>query len=130
MKILPVILAATSLSLSVGVAAAGEMNHRELIASVATYKPMQGFNHVVGEARFVGYFETRDGRCDVTVLKAVADDDRLAVAPVAYRLDIAAGGRDEMAAGQGDALAIACGVDADAIVIAPQHAPSRGKAIN
>jgi hypothetical protein len=38
-----------------GVAAAGaaENNHWAYLASVATYKPMAGFNQIVGPARFV-----------------------------------------------------------------------------
>ncbi len=37
-------------------AAATARDRAAYLASVATYKPMAGFNHVVGNKRFVGYF--------------------------------------------------------------------------
>jgi len=96
-------------------------NHRALVASVATYKPLAGFNHVVGKARFVGFFLSAPGLCDVTVFEAVADDESLAAPPLRVEYKIAAGGREEIDAGDGAALAIACTIDADAIKIAPQY---------
>ncbi|MDE3177985.1 MAG: hypothetical protein KGM15_17940 [Pseudomonadota bacterium] len=87
---------------------------------VSTYKPMAGFNHVVGGERFVGYFLAGPDRCDVTLFQARADDEALPVAPRRLVLQIAAGGRSELDAGLGAALAIACTADADAIKIAPQ----------
>ena len=51
---------------------------RGLMRRVATYKPMAGFNHVVGGERFVGYFLAGPDRCDVTVFQARADDEALA----------------------------------------------------
>ena len=51
------------------------------LASVASYKPMAGFNHVVGPARFVGYLLPGADRCLVTVFKAAADDEALVTPP-------------------------------------------------
>ena len=65
-------------------------------ASVATYKPIAGFNHVVGDSRFVGYFLAGPERCDVTVFEARADDEALAAPPTRMVLQIAAGGRSEI----------------------------------
>jgi hypothetical protein len=98
--------------------------HEDYLASVATYKPMAGFNQVVGPTRFVGYFLRVPDMCRVTVFKAAADDEALIVPPERVEIDIAAAGRTELAVGDGSALAIACTVDADLIKIAPQR-PAR-----
>jgi hypothetical protein len=100
---------------------AADNTHAAYLASVSTYKPMAGFNHVVGPTRFVGYFLQAPGLCRVTVFKAGADDEALVSPPERVEIDIAAAGRSELAAGDGSALAIACTADADAIKIAPQH---------
>jgi hypothetical protein len=100
---------------------AGDNTHAAYLASVSTYRPMAGFNHVVGPTRFVGYFLQTAGLCRVTVFKAAADDEALISAPERMEIDVAAGGRSELAAGDGSALAIACTADADAIKIAPQY---------
>jgi hypothetical protein len=100
---------------------AADNRHAAYLASVSTYKPMAGFNHVVGPTRFVGYFLQAPGLCRVTVFKAGADDEAQVSPPERVKIDIAAAGRSELAAGDGSALAIACTVDADAIKIAPQH---------
>ena len=100
-----------------------ENDHWGYLASVATYKPMAGFNHVVGPTRFVGYFPPAPDRCLLTVFQAAANDEALAAAPRRAEIDIVAGGRSELDAGDGSALAITCTVDADAIKIAPQQRP-------
>ncbi len=98
-----------------------ENNHWTYLASVATYKPLAGFNHVVGPTRFVGYFLGAAGHCKVTVFQAAANDEALLTPPSRAEINIDAGGRSELDAGDGSALAIACTVDADAIKIAPQR---------
>ena len=113
-----IILATSALLGAVSAAAAG--SHADAMKQVATYKPMAGFNHVVGDMRFVGYFLQGPDRCDVTVFEARAEDDRLTVPPRRLVLQIAAADRSELEAGPDSALAIACTVDADAIKIAPQ----------
>ena len=97
--------------------------HRAYLASVSTYKPIAGFNHVVGLTRFVGYFREAADHCLVTVFQAAANDEALLTPPRRVEIDIEAGGRSELDAGDGSALAIACTADADAIKIAPQHRP-------
>ena len=94
-------------------------DHAAYLASVATYKPMAGFNHVVGNKRFVGYFLAAPDLCRLTVFEAIADDVALIVPPKRFEIDIKAD-RAELDAGEGAALAIACTADADAIKIAPQ----------
>ncbi len=100
-------------------------SHADYMKRVATYKPMAGFNHVVGGERFVGYFLAGPDRCDVTVFQARADDESLTSPPRRFVLQIAAGGRSELEAGSMAALAIACTADADAIKIAPQIRSAR-----
>jgi hypothetical protein len=100
---------------------AAENNHSAYLASVATYKPMAGFNHIVGPTRFVGYFLPGPNLCRVTLFEAAADDETLAVPPRRIAIDIEAASRAEFPAGDGSALAIACTADADVIKIAPQR---------
>jgi len=102
------------------VSLAGAATHADLVKTVATYKPMAGFIHVVGDTRFVGYFLPGPDRCDVTLFQAGANDEALATPARRTLLQIAAGGRSEIDAGPDSALAIACTADADAILIAPQ----------
>ena len=106
-----------------GFAHAGSTDHGALLASVASYKPMQGFNHIVGDKRFVGYFLPENGACSVTVFTALADDEQLTVAPTRVTVAIKAADRTEFAAGNGDALGVACNVDTDRIAVAPLTLP-------
>ncbi|MGB9164426.1 MAG: hypothetical protein WCC41_08265, partial [Rhodomicrobium sp.] len=48
--------------------------HSTYAASVATYKPIQGFSYVVGSRRFVGYFVIANNGCALTVINAPAGD--------------------------------------------------------
>jgi hypothetical protein len=100
-----------------------------LLASVSFYKPMQGFNHIVGDKRFVGYFLSENGACSVTVITAIADDERLVVPPKRVTVIIKAADRAEFPAGNGDALGIACNVDADRISVAPLTLPHPSAAL-
>ncbi len=99
------------------------IGHWAYLASVSTYKPLAGFNHVVGPTRFVGYFLSRPDRCRVTVFAAGADDEALITPPRRIDIDIEAGGGNELPAGDGSALAIACTAEAEAIKLAPQSPP-------
>ncbi len=98
---------------------AQDTTHASYVASVATYKPIQGFNHVVGSRQFVGYFMTAKDGCAVTVINAAADDDRLIETPERQTLTIGAGDRVELKADHGKALGIGCTADADAIKVVP-----------
>ena len=62
-------------------------------------------------------------RCSVTVFTAGADDEALITPPRRIDIDIEAGDRNELTAGDGSALAIACTAEADAIKVAPQFPP-------
>jgi hypothetical protein len=115
-----VLLASVVLAGQIQPTLAASGGHAAYLASVAVYKPMQGFNHVVGPTRFVGYFLEAPGACKVTVFEAGADDEALATPPRRIDVDVAAADRSEFPAGDGSALAIACSADADAIEVAPQ----------
>jgi hypothetical protein len=91
--------------------------HSAYTASVATYKPIQGFSHVVGSRRFVGYFVMANDGCALTVINAIAGDDRLIESPRRREVAILAGGRTEVQAGRGSALGIGCTADAGAIKV-------------
>jgi hypothetical protein len=118
-----IILSATLLSSQLAPALAEEGDHLAYLQSVSTYKPTAGFNHIVGPTRFVGYFLSGPDRCRVTVFTAAANDEALVQPPRRIEFDLAAGGRNEISAGEGSALAIACTADADAIKVAPQRLP-------
>jgi hypothetical protein len=91
--------------------------HSEYTASVSTYKPIQGFSHVVGARHFVGYFVKAKDGCAVTVINATVGDDRLIESPRHQKISIAAGGRIEVESDHGKALGIGCTANADAIKV-------------
>ena len=99
------------------VSAQDSVPHSAYTASVATYKPIQGFSHVVGSRHFVGYFVMANDGCAVTVINATAGDDRLIESPRRRKIAIPAGGRAEVQAGYDRALGIGCTPDADAIKV-------------
>ena len=105
-------------------------SHSDYAASVATYKPIQGFSHVVGSRHFVGYFIKAQESCAVTVINATAGDDRLIETPRRQKIAIPAGGRTEVKADHGRALGIGCTADADAIkvvVLEPRNTESASR---
>jgi len=98
---------------------AQDNSHAGYVASVATYKPIQGFSHIVGSRHFVGYFVAVKDGCAVTVINAAVDDDRLIETPQRQTIALSAGGRTEIKADHGKALGIGCTADADAIKVVP-----------
>jgi hypothetical protein len=121
MSLASVLLSSVFLASQIHPSLAADNTHAGYLASVATYKPMAGFNHVVGTTRFIGYFLQSSDACKVTVFEAAAFDEALISPPRRMDLDIPAGGRSAFDTGDGSALAIACTADADAIKIAPQY---------
>jgi hypothetical protein len=100
--------------------------HSTYTATVATYKPTQGFSHVVGSRHFVGYFVMANDGCALTVINAAAGDSRLIESPRLQKIAIPAGGRTEVQADHGRVLGIGCTADADAIkVVALEPRDSR-----
>jgi hypothetical protein len=118
-----ILLSAALISSQLAPAVAAETGHWAYLQSVSTYKPTAGFNHIVGPIRFVGYFVSAPDGCRVTVFTAGADDEALVQPPRRIEFDLPAGSRNEIPAGEGSALAIACTADADAIKVAPQRLP-------
>jgi hypothetical protein len=116
------ILATTSLvaALLGSSAVAVAQGSADLTQNVSTYKETAVFNHVVGDARFVGNFVSGPGRCDVTVFQTGADNAALTPPMRRYVLPIAAGARSELGVGPRSALIIACTPHADEITVAPQ----------
>jgi hypothetical protein len=92
----------------------------DVTQGVSTYKETAVFNHVVGDARFVGNFITGPGRCDVTMFLTGADNAALTPPLRRFVLPIAAGARSEFEVGPKSTLVIACTSDADEIKVAPQ----------
>lgn len=99
-------------------ASAGEQPlHADYLASVSTYKPLHGFSHTAGSRHFVGYFFTANKGCAVTVINATVGDDRLLETPRRQKFQLEAGGRTEVKADHGKALAIGCSADANEIQV-------------
>lgn len=116
-KLISVALASV-LSVSAVFAAA---SHPKL--PVDSYKPYAGFSYVVEGKQMVGWFETEGEACAVHVVMAEAGDETLAVTPVRFVSDVAAGDVMNIEAGDG-ALSIACTIDADAIKVVVQTRPA------
>ena len=119
-------LAIATASSSTLALAEGPINHAALMAKVATYQPVQGFNHIVANTRFVGYFLQKPEGCAVTVMTARADDEALETPPVRTEILIRAADRAEFPVGETEALAMACTVDGDQLkVVALSRDPLR-----
>ena len=103
--------------ISLAASAKDAIVHSVYTASVATYKPIQGFSHVVGSKHFVGYFVMAKDGCAVTVINTTVGDDRLIESPRSQKIAIPAGGRIEVQSDHGRALGIGCTADADAIKV-------------
>ncbi len=110
-------IAAAAVLIPFAASAAERPLHADYLAAVSTYKPIQGFSHTVGSRHFVGYFVTANNGCAVTVIDATVGDYRLADAPRRQKFNLAAGGRTEVKADHGKALAIGCGADANEIQV-------------
>jgi hypothetical protein len=108
---------AAAVFIPIAASARDATTHAEYTASVATYKPIQGFSHTVGSSHFVGYFVMAKDGCAVTVINATVGDDRLIESPRRQKIAIPAGGRIEVQSDHGKALGIGCTVDADAIKV-------------
>jgi hypothetical protein len=98
---------------------AGESRHADLIASVSTYKPIQGFSHTLAGRHFVGYFTTANEACAVAVIDATVGDDRLLDGTRRHKFILPAGDRTEIKAGHGKALGVGCAADAASISVVP-----------
>jgi hypothetical protein len=120
------ITAAALACIPFAVSAKDGIPHSIYAASVATYKPIQGFSHVVGSRHFVGYFVMANNVCALTVFNVTVGDDRLIEAPRPRKIVIPAGGRTEVQADHGRALGVGCTADADAIKVVALE-PLRGQ---
>lgn len=120
------ITAAALACIPFAVSAKDGIPHSTYAASVATYKPIQGFSHVVGSRHFVGYFVMANNVCALTVFNVTVGDDRLIEAPRPRKIVIPAGGRTEVQADHGRALGVGCTADADAIKVVALE-PLRGQ---
>jgi hypothetical protein len=111
------IAAAALACIPFAVSAKDGVPHSTYTASVSTYKPIQGFSHVVGSRHFVGYFVMANDGCALTVINVTVGDDRLIEVPRPRKIVIPAGGRTEVQADYGRALGVGCTADADAIKV-------------
>jgi hypothetical protein len=120
------IAAAALACIPFAVSAKDGIPHSTYAASVATYKPIQGFSYIVGSRHFVGYFVMANNECALTVFNVTVGDDRLIEVPRPRKIVIPAGGRTEVQADHGRALGVGCTADADAIKVVALE-PRRGQ---
>ena len=120
------IAAAALACIPFAVSAKDGIPHSTYAASVATYKPIQGFSYIVGSRHFVGYFVMANNECALTVFNVTVGDDRLIEFPQPRKIVIPAGGRTEVQADHGRALGVGCTADADAIKVVALE-PRRGQ---
>ena len=113
---MPKIVAALALTLVATTAVAGETH--PAFDAVHGYAPRAAISETAGDKQVVGYFETADTGCRMTLMMAEKDDETLAVTPVKLVFDVAAADVAEIQAGDRGALMVACSADADQVKIA------------
>jgi hypothetical protein len=108
---------ATSYAVAVAAAAGAAANRNP--AGLATIWPIEAISYELGSKRVIGYFEPRDGRCQVTLMIAEAVDPDKAPPLSAARLSlpILPGGSAGLASEEGRAIELTCGAGAQTVVV-------------
>jgi hypothetical protein len=108
-----------SLAASVPVAAAAGATVNRNPSGLATIWPIEAISYELGSKRVIGYFEPRDGRCQVTLMIAEAVDPDKAPPLSATRLSlpILPGGSAGLASEEGRAIELTCGAGAQTVVV-------------
>jgi hypothetical protein len=109
---------ATSYAVAVAAAAGAAANGNP--SGLATILPIEAISYELGSKRAIGYFEPRDGRCQVTLMIAEAFDPDKAQPPSATRLSlpILPGESAGLASDEGRAIKLTCGAGAQTVVVA------------
>jgi hypothetical protein len=109
------------LSYAVGIGAlALSIRPASPFAPTEVYRPVEAISYVLGSIRAVGYFQTVDGQCEVTLMIAeVFDPDRAAPRP-ATRLHFAMRPRQAAAltSEEGPEMVLSCGGEAATVEVA------------
>jgi hypothetical protein len=103
---------------AVAIVAAGRATNHDP-SGVETFWPIEGISYQLGSKLAVGYFEPRNGECQVTLMIAEAVDPDQARPSSAARLSlpIRPGGRASLASEEGRSIEITCGEGAQTVAV-------------
>ena len=103
---------------AVAVAAAPGATANRDPSGLATIWPIEAISYELGSKRVIGYFEPRDGRCQVTLMIAEAvDPDKAPLSATRLSLPILPGGSAGLASEEGRAIELTCGARAQTVVV-------------
>jgi hypothetical protein len=107
-------IGALVLSVLVGIARAASTN-----ATTEAYRATEAISYVLGSKRAIGYFQTVDGQCEVTLMIADAADPDRALPGSAARLHFAMhpGQGAALASEQGPEMVLVCGAGAATVEV-------------
>lgn len=88
-------------------------------SSTVTFKPLHGVSLHLGSKHAVGYFQTDDGVCQLTLVvgEELKGDESLPLTPARFRATIEAGQHVRFDAGEGKELQFHCASGADAMSV-------------
>jgi hypothetical protein len=88
-------------------------------SGVATFWPIEGISYELGSKRAVGYFEPRDGKCQVTLMMAEAVDPDQARPSSAARisLPLRPGESAVLASEEGSSIELTCDAGAQTVTV-------------
>jgi hypothetical protein len=108
---------ATGYAVAIAAVAGRATNHDP--SGVEIFWPIEGISYHLGSKRAVGYFEPRNGECQVTLMIAEAVDSDQARPSSAARLllPIRPGGRASLASEEGRSIELTCGEGAQTVAV-------------
>ncbi|WP_334389542.1 hypothetical protein [Bradyrhizobium sp. AZCC 2262] len=88
-------------------------------SGVETFWPIEGISYQLGSKRAVGYFEPRNGKCQVTLMIAEAVDPDQAQPSSAARLSLPMqpGESAALASEEGRSIELTCGAGAQTVAV-------------
>ena len=109
--------AAVAAMLAVSALAGGASAASE--SSTVTFKPLHGVSLHLGSKHAVGYFQTENGVCQLTLVvgEELKGDESLPLTPARFRASIEAGQRARFDAGEGKELQFHCASGATAMSV-------------
>ena len=89
------------------------------LSGVETFRPIEGISYQLGSKRAVGYFEPRNGKCQVTLMIAEAVDPDQAQPSSAARLSfpMQPGESAALASDEGRSIELTCGAGAQTVAV-------------
>jgi hypothetical protein len=88
-------------------------------SGLATIWPIEAIRYELGSKRVIGYFEPRDGKCQVTLMiaEAIDPDKALPLSAARLSLPILPGASAGLASEEGRAIQLTCGAGAQSVVV-------------